>query len=383
MDCLLEISEIGNKLRGKFAIFNIPFLSLPVSTKPEVALDVFIQMNTSSSPLTPFDIVVAQIEAASGKSLHGYIEELNRDVPSLNRYNDPRDIVLAVAALVGNKLPSKGTYLLGEFSSTFDSNWETIKTGIKKAVSFLTDEKILDSRRLPSDVVVYVLAALWGAADDGLDKEGEIRVVLRKYIWRAFFTERYDRTTNSRAFTDYKELYSLIKSGAGSPEIFDDAQYPIAGIEELKSSSWPYRRDRLARAILTVSLKSGGFDFADGAPASYDNIQAREYHHIFPQAWLKEHKFKDYEINRALNCALISWRTNRNISAKTPSDYVNERMEASSLGKSEVERRLESHLIPISRLLDNNYELFLNERARLIKQVADKLCSGQIVEGKL
>ncbi|WP_199533086.1 hypothetical protein [Thiopseudomonas alkaliphila] len=380
---MLEIIEIGNRLRNKFSAFNIPFLSLPVSTKPEVALDVFIQMNTSSSPLTPFDIVVAQIEAASGKSLHGYIEELNRDVPNLSRYNNPKDIVLAVAALVENRLPSKGTYLLEDFSTRFDSNWEIIKTGIKKAVSFLIDEKILDSRRLPSDVVVYVLAALWGVSDEGLDKEGEIRSILRKYIWRAFFTERYDRNTNSRAFSDYKELYSLIKSGHGEPEIFDDEQYPIAGVEELKSSSWPYRKDRLARAVLSVGLKFGGFDFADGAPASYDSIQAREYHHIFPHAWLKENQFKDYEINRALNCALISWRTNRNISAKKPSSYVDERMEASSLGRSEVERRLESHLIPVAQLMSNNYEEFLDARAQLVKQVVDRLCSGQIVEGKL
>lgn len=382
-DCLIEINDIGNKLRNKYSRFNIPFLSLPVTTKPEVALDVFIQMNTSSSPLTPFDIVVAQIEASSGKSLHGYIEELNKDIPSLNRYNDPKDIVLAVAALIGNKIPSKGTYLSSEFSSKFDSNWETIKTGIKKAVSFLTEEKILDSRRLPSDVVVYVLAAIWGVSDEGLDKEGEIRVILRKYIWRAFFTERYDRTTNSRAFSDYKELNSLIKTGQGMPEIFDEKQYPIASIEELKSSSWPYRKDRLARAVLAVGLKSGGFDFADGTPASYESIQTREYHHVFPQAWLKEKQFKDYEINRALNCALISWRTNRNISAKTPSKYVAERMEASSLGTNEVERRLESHLIPVNHLMSDNYEDFLDERARLIEQVAKRLCSGQIVEGKL
>ncbi len=383
MDCLLEISDIGNKLRHKFSVFNIPFLSLPVSTKPEVALDVFIQMNTSSSPLTPFDIVVAQIEAASGKSLHGYIEELKKEVSNISRYNEPEDIVLAVAALLGNRLPSKGTYLSSDFSSSFDGYWPTIKTGIKKAVAFLTEEKIMDSRRLPSDVVVYVLAALWGGADEGLDKEGEIRVILRKYIWRSFFTERYDRTTNSRAFSDYKNLLSLIKTGIGTPEIFDELQYPIAGIEELKSSSWPYRKDRLARAVLTIGLKSGGFDFADGAPATYENIQTREYHHIFPQAWLKEKNYKDYEINRALNCALISWRTNRNISAKTPSDYVTERMEATSLGQAEVERRLESHLVPVVQLMENNYEEFLDERARLMKKVADKLCSGQIVEGKL
>ncbi|ATG88318.1 GmrSD restriction endonuclease domain-containing protein [Methylomonas koyamae] len=383
MDSFVEISEIGNKLRNKFSMFNIPFLSLPVTTKPEVALDVFIQMNTSSSPLTPFDIVVAQIEAASGKSLHGFIEELKKDVPNIVRYNDPEDIVLAVAALVSNKLPSKGTYLTADFSSGFDKNWPTIKNGIKKAVSFLIDEKLLDSRRLPTDVVIYVLAALWGISDEGLDKEGEIRVILRKYIWRAFFTDRYDRTTNSRAFSDYKELFKLIKSGNGSPEIFDETAFPVAGVEDFKSSSWPYRKDRLARAILAIGLKSGGFDFADGAPSSFENLQTREYHHIFPQAWLKENKYKEFEINRALNCALISWRTNRNISAKTPSAYVKERMEASSLGQAEVERRLESHLIPVQLLMSDNYEGFLEERAQLMKKVADKLCSGQIVEGKL
>lgn len=383
MDCFIEIIEVGNKLRNKFSIFNMPFLSLPVTTKPEVALDVFIRMNTSSSPLTPFDIVVAQIEAASGKSLHGYIEELKQEVPSITRYNDPEDIVLAVAALLDNKLPSKGTYLTSEFSTAFDGYWPTIKKGIKKAVSFLTDEKLLDSRRLPTDVVVYVLSALWGISEEGLDKEGEIRTVLRKYIWRAFFTDRYDRTTNSRAFSDYKELFKQIKDGDGQPEIFNDSLYSIAGIDDLKTSSWPYRKDRLARAILAVGLKSGGFDFADGAPASYENLQTREYHHIFPQAWLKNKGYKDFEINKALNCALISWRTNRNISAKTPSDYVSERMEANSLGQAEVSRRLESHLVPVDKLTSNNYEEFLDERARLMKKVADKLCSGQIVEGML
>lgn len=382
-EVLFQIFELGNTLRSKFSTFNIPFLSLPSSTKPEVALDVFIQMNTSSSPLTPFDIVVAQIEAATGNSLHSYIEELKREVPYLTRYNAPDDIVLAVAALLGNRVPSKGTYFLNDFSSSFDTNWPIIKTGIKKAISFLTDEKILDSRRLPSDVVVYVLSALWGKATEGLDKEGEIRSILRKYTWRAFFTERYDRTTNSRAFADYKELLKLITDGTGNPEVFDEEQYPIAGIDDIKSSGWPYRKDRLARAILAVGLKSGGFDFADGAVASYENLLAREYHHVFPQAWLKERGYKDYQINKALNCALISWRTNRNIAAGTPSEYISRRMESSSLGQPEVVRRLESHLIPVAELMNNSYEEFLDQRANLMINVIERLCRGEIVEGRL
>ncbi|EKT4504769.1 MULTISPECIES: DUF262 domain-containing protein [Pseudomonas] len=382
-DVLLDLIETGNRLRNKFSIFNIPFLSLPTTTRPEVALDVFIKMNTSSSPLSPFDIVVAQIEAASGKSLHGYIEELKQEAPSILRYNSPEDIVLAVAALLSSRLPSKGTYLLPDFSSEFDSHWPTIKHGIKKALSFLTDEKLLDSRRLPTDVVIYVLAALWGIAEEGLDKEGETRSVLRRYIWRAFFTDRYDRTTNSRAFSDYRELAKMIKGEDAHPEIFDINLYPLATIEELKSANWPYRKDRLARAILAISLKSGGFDFADGAPASFDSIQTREYHHVFPHAWLKELGIKEHEINRALNCALISWKTNRNISAKMPSAYVAERMEASSLGQPEIARRLESHLIPVAQLIANDYDGFIHTRAELIRKILCRLCDGEIVEGIL
>lgn len=315
--------------------------------------------------------------------MHEYIEELKRDVPDIIRYNSPEDTVLAVAALLQEKLPSKGTYLSAEYSSCFEDNWNDVKRGIRKAVSFLSDEKIYDYRRLPSDVVVYVISAIWAKTPDGLDKEGEVRSTIRKYMWRSFFTERYDRSTNSRAFSDYRQIRSYIANLEKMPEIFDEDIYPVASTEDLLTAGWPYRKDRLARAILSVTLKSGGFDFADGSPASYQSIQQREYHHIFPQAWLKDQGKKEYQINRALNCALISWKTNRNISAKSPSEYVLERMEKSSLGEPEVKRRLESHLIPVEPLKNDDYDAFVENRAKMIKRVADKLCNGEIVESML
>jgi hypothetical protein len=382
-DAIFDIFDTINQFRNKFSIYNIPFLSLPVTTKPEVALNVFIQMNTSSSPLTAFDIVVAQLEAATGKSLHGYIEELKRETNNISRFGSIEETVLAVAALLDGKVPSKSTYLSQEFSNSFEKNWPLVKSGIKKALAFLADEKIYDSRRLPTEVVMSVISALWAAAPEGLDKGGEARMIIRKYTWRSFFTDRYDRSTNTRSFADYKELAKLMADEDGNPEIFNEITYPISQTEDLLVTAWPTRKDRLARAILAISLKAGGFDFADSAPASYENIQNREYHHIFPKAWLESREHKDHEINRALNCALISWRTNRNISAKTPSEYVAERMEKSSLGEEEVRRRLESHLVPIDELQNNDYPAFINKRADLIIQWANKLCSGQIIEGML
>jgi hypothetical protein len=299
----------------------------------------------------------------------------------VERYKSPEDTVLAVSALLNGKIPSKSTYLSNEFSAAFDEKWSSTLHGIKKGVHFLEDEKILDARRLPSEVVVYVICALWANVSEGGDKEGESRFLIRRFMWRAFFTERYDRNTNRRAYLDYQEVLKLLNGEAGEPEIFNDDFYPVPTEEELMTASWPKRKDRLGRAILAVSLKYGGFDFADGAPAKYENIQSREYHHIFPESWLRDKQYKPYEIYRALNCALISWRTNRTLSNNAPSSYVAERMEQASLGEPEVVRRLESHLIPRDEISQDDYQAFLQRRADKIKGVADKLCNGEIVEG--
>jgi hypothetical protein len=396
VDKFFELGDRFAKLRLMFATFNIPFLSLPINTKPDVALEVFVRMNTSSSPLSPYDIVVAQIEAENAQSLHGYIEELKQEEPSVVRYNDPEDVVLAVAALISNRTPSKTTYLSKEFASSFDVAWPKVKKGIKKAISFLSEEKLHDNRRLPTDVVIYVLAALWGIAEEGLDKEGVARTILRKYLWRAFFTERYDRATTSRAYSDYNQISKLLVTGSGSPDLFNSDLYPLAPVEEIISAGWPFRKDRLARAILAISLKSGGIDFADGSPATYETIKSREYHHIFPKSWLRDNGFKEHEINRALNCALITWKTNRKIAAKKPSEYVQERMNASQhvaikthddhpqetqkLDNEVIRNRLMSHLVPCDELFDDDYKAFIEKRAHLVKERAEKLCEGQAIE---
>ena len=64
------------KERNELANFNLPFLSLPSTTPKETAIEVFIKLNTTLVRLTPFDIVVAQLEEATGESLHDLISSL-------------------------------------------------------------------------------------------------------------------------------------------------------------------------------------------------------------------------------------------------------------------------------------------------------------------
>lgn len=369
---LIELIELIGKLRSIIASFNIPFLSLPKTTSKEIALDVFIKMNTSSSPLTAYDIVVAQVEAGTGQSLHDLVDDLKEAAPYATDYLDPADWALAVGALLQGKTTTKSVYLENDFGDNLTQNWEAIKRGIRRATEFLREQHIHDNQRLATDVVLYPLAALWSKVSDGGDAEGEARVILKKYLWRAFFTERYEKTSATRALVDYIELSALLVGDESvTPKIFDESLFSLPELEELKTAGWPKRRDRLPRAMLALSLSKGAFDFADGSQVSGTNIYNREYHHLFPDAWLSNNGVEAKDIYLALNCALITWRTNRNMAAKAPSTYMQERMR---VGKEEVDRRLKSHLISTDTLTSDDYALFLDARAAEMYHAMIDIC---------
>jgi hypothetical protein len=363
------------KVRQKFATFNLPYLALPVQTKPSTALDVFIKMNTSAASLSTYDIVVAQVEAGMGTSLNDLVAETRSVCPTIANYYDPEGLTLAASALLQGRPPTNASYMLKEFGANLVGNWERYDRGVTRAATFLEEERIFDSARLPTDVVVPMLVALWADAPEGLDPEGRARFILRKYLWRAFFTTRYEKATATRAVADYHELRAYIADpGAARPAIFDDNQYPLPQQNELIAAGWPKMKDRLARAILVLALRQGGMDLADGGTASRTSLPRREYHHLFPAAHLRRSETPEADIFRSLNCALVTWRTNRTISDKEPERYLAERRTADDPSDEEIRERLASHLIPFDQMIAGNYEEFLLARAKMIEAAMKKLC---------
>ena len=372
-----DISYKMSEIRQLFATFNLPFLSLPVATPKETALDVFIKMNTSAAPLCTYDVVVAQVEASMGKSLHDLVADTRRACPTIAEYYSPEDLTLYAGALLQNREPTKSTYMSNDFGSRLLGNWDSYISGVKRAAIFLEEERVFDAMRLPTDVVVPVLVALWALAPEGGDAEGRARTILRKFLWRAFFSTRYEKSTNTRSLADFNEIRPLVMGSAVSrPAIFDNELHSLPQIQELISAGWPKKKDRLARAILALALKHGGLDLADGSTAGRSNLKKREYHHLFPDAHLKRLNRTDDRIYCSLNCALVTWQTNRNISDKEPERYLAERRDDNVIGAGEVAARLKSHLIPYDEMIAGDYEAFLNERARLIVEAMTRLCDG-------
>ncbi|MBU1065765.1 hypothetical protein KKC74_13310, partial [bacterium] len=136
-----------------------------------------------------------------------------------------------------------------------------------------------------------------------------------------------------------------------------------------------------------VACRLGALDFSTGEKLNLNNIENRHYHHIFPDALLKEAQIDSL---LALNCALIVDKTNISIGRKDPLQYMKDRYEWSS--EEIVKERLRSHLIPIEELanggykgldieqktikINNDFQDFISKRALLVMRAVEKLIEG-------
>jgi len=371
-----KIEHVITPLRSQIASFNLPFLYLPSETPKDVAIEVFVKLNTMLVRLTAFDIIVAQLEAATGEPLHDLVASLNSSVPEIIYYTEPSNLVLSVDALLQDKTPNQRGYFELDLKK-FAEDWPKIVKGTKELVQFLEDERIVDADRLPAESVLAPLIALWIQAPETSDERGNTRILLRKYLWRSFFTERYDRAVPTAILQDYRVLKKVIAGEAKASEVpcFDENTYPLPNKEKLIQSRWPRYKDRLSRALLLLTIRGGAEDVKDGAPLSIRNIHQRHYHHLFPIAWLKEKGLTE-DPNLALNCILINRRTNSEISAKEPIKYLLETCESSDLGKDEICKRLATHFVDFDLLAQGDYSKFLEERAKACCSAIISLCDG-------
>lgn len=389
-----EISDAIRDLRSVISNYNLPFLTLPPQTSKDIALNVFINMNTNSKPLSTYDIIVAEVESVSGQSLHDMQENVDDEFPIISKYWTLSDLILTTSALIQDQLPSqRGVWNMDK--KEMMSNWELMKFGLRDMANFLREEGIYDYERLPTNAVLAVIAALCCYIPESGDKKGSDELLLKKYLWHAFFTDRYENSAPTNAYADYIALKKIILGRTKhNGELYTVNDVPIfrdhdlVEEEELLTAEWPKRATIRGRAILAVACRLGAMDFFTGERINATNIKDRHYHHVYPDGLLKE-----AEINGslALNCSLVKDKTNMSIGRKDPLEYMRDRYQWTT--EEIVSERLQSHLIPEKELANGGYEgiddlekskklkedfeIFLIRRAEIIIKAVKYLADGR------
>lgn len=388
-----NVSDKIKDLRAIIAKYNLPYLSLPSQTDKSVALSVFVNMNTNSKPLSTYDIIVAEVESVMGRSLHDLQDALDEKDPNVARYSELSDMILTTSALLQNALPSqRGAWDMDK--RVMVEKWDVMERGLSRTAEFLKNEGIYDRQRLPTNAVLAVIAALYAEIPDSGDKRGQDELLLKKYLWHSFFTDRYENSAATHAYADFVAMRKVIcgehrNDGASycikDVPIFKD--HGLEETEELLTAEWPKRATIRGRAILAVACRLGALDFSTGELLNVSSIEQRHYHHIFPDALLKEAEINSF---LALNCALISDKTNISIGRKDPLEYMKDRYKWTS--EQIVKERLRSHLIPIGEIanggyeslsdaqkvekLKNDFDAFIRCRAELVMKTVKFLADG-------
>lgn len=369
--------------------FNLPYLRLPATTSKHTALSVFVNMNTNAKPLSAYDIVVAELEGATGERLKEMEAQLDTELPRLSHYLDLDNAVLQTSALLQGKLPNQRGYFDMDYV-LFVENWARMTRGLRRAVQTVESLRIFDGERLPSAIPLPVMAALFADEPEDGDRRAVVDRLMRKYAWRSFFTNRYEATAATRAGADYKGLAdTLAGDETAYVPVFDEELYPLPGLRELRAASWPKQRRSLARAILAAANYFGARDFADDTIISAENVLRREYHHVFPNQLLTE---AGIDSMLALNCALITWKTNRSIGRLDPLTYLEKRAEHAPEPR-DIKDRLESHLVPydviaaagpydqpageeLRSAVQPDFSAYLDRRAEIVHRFMIEACEG-------
>lgn len=392
----IEATKFRDKLKKLIAEkretvrhFNLPYLRLPATTSKDTALSVFVNMNTNAKPLSAYDIVVAELEGVTGERLKEMEAQLNNELPRLAHYLDLDNAVLQTSALLQGKLPNQRGYFDMDYV-LFVENWARMTRGLRHAVQTVESLRIFDGERLPSAIPLPVIAALLADEPEEGDRRAVVDRLMRKYAWRSFFTNRYEATAATRAGADYRGLADILAGDETAyVPVFDEELYPLPRLRELKAASWPKQRRSLARAILAAANYFGARDFADDTIISAENVVRREYHHVFPNQLLTE---AGIDSMLALNCALITWSTNRSIGRLDPLTYLEKRADHAPEPR-DIQDRLESHLVPydviaaagpydqpageeLRSVVQPDFSAYLDRRAELIHRFMIEVCDG-------
>lgn len=385
-----KVKLLISEMRETVKHFNLPYLRLPATTSKDVALSVFVNMNTNAKPLKPHDIVVAELEGATGHRLKEMEARLDKQQPRLKHYLSLDNAVLQTSALLQGKPPNQQGFFDMDYT-VFADNWNQMARGLHRAIQTVQAMRIVDGERLPSAVPIPVMAALLASQPEDGDHRATVDRLMRKYAWRSFFTNRYEATGATRAVADYRALATVL-AGAGKEDtvpVFNEDLFPLPTLRDLKAAGWPKAKRSLSRAILASSNYFGARDLADDTELSLENITTREYHHVFPGKLLDEAGITS---SLALNCVLITWKTNRTIGRSDPLTYLKDRAQKAP-SPDDVSERLASHLVPYDAIknagpyqtpageelrqeVSPDFDNFLDQRATLVMHFMEVACDG-------
>ena len=351
-------------LYSRFNNYEFPVVTISKRSKDEVGV-IFERINSTGTNLTTLDLLIAWTWS---EDFH-LQEALNdlREVLDVKGFGGLPDKVIlqCLAGIIAESTKTKT--ILSLDPDSVQDRFEEIGAAIAKAVDFLSTEfQVQSIDFLPHLQQIVGLAYFYNHIDIATADQVN---ALKKWFWKTAFSRRYSGQTDDKMNADIQFMKKLRDGDTSGISAYVSELTPSILQKQKFTKGNPF-----TRAMLLLLAQKGPLDLTNGAKVdlgdALSSYNRKEYHHIFPRAFLKSREFSMERINNICNFCFLPSGSNKKISQKEPAEYV-----FSIIPEPHRKGILESNLLPLRMEMysENDYEMFLGQRAELIVQFFDAL----------
>lgn len=332
---------------------------------------VFERINRKGIPLDTFQLLTAWTWSQDFE-LKQQFEEIaaELEVFGFRDIGEDTDLILRCAAAVLLKRESAES-LLNASGALVRERLPEVKKGIRASLDFLQQHlHIHKLDNLPYPTLLIPLTTFFAGPEEEQFSLSEAQhKSIIEWFWRVVFSHRYSSGTKRNLEADIKEIRKLRDDGTSAlgnfdapvgPNLFSDRRFLTSSV------------DTKTFVLMLVNHKPksliNGSDTHVGRVMIAGNRS--EFHHLYPQAFLKKQGVDPEGINCLANFCIISSSDNKKIGGKSPATY-RARLSPSVVGL------LDSHLVPES-LFSDDFAKFVMERSKMLVNAAYKLMGRSV-----
>jgi hypothetical protein len=394
--------KFRTKVLSAFRSYQLPVISLGKTTSKEAVCLVFEKVNTGGVPLSVFELVTASFAADNynlrdtwyGSKLRkvvGISERLKKE--AVLEVVEPTDFLQAISLLqtyerrqqdiaagkAGKSISAvsaKRASVLALSLADYKKWADDVEQGFVLAARFLRRHCFFAARDLPYRTQLVPLAAVLATLKERW-LEPRIFDKLTRWYWCGVFGELYGGAVETRVANDLEDLLSWIADEGGEPRTIYDAAFQPTRLLTLRS-----RLSAAYKGLNTLILRQGSRDFF--WKATVQNLDheevALDVHHIFPKAWCEARDIKPAVFNAIVNKTPISYKANRMIGGRAPSDYLKAIQTHKQVGLADegMDSILQSHFIDSATLRADDFDRFFEVRKAALLQIVEDAMGKKI-----
>ena len=344
----------------RFKDYEFPVVTIKERTNKEVCR-IFQRINSSGTPLSNLELLAAWTWSDQF-DLRREIDKLLDDLADKGYDEIDQPLLMRIlASITIGSIDSDD--LVDEDPSILVDGMKTLKSAIFAAVDFLEGQlKIRNVVFLPFPIMLIPITYFYSLIPKPIADQ---LTQLKKWFWHCAMTQRYKAGTNRLVLADLESIRK-VKDGV-SP--FDFKSINISG--DIFRKSWRIN-SAAAKAALCLMAQGSPKSFFTGNEVDLGTVlsayNAREFHHIYPKAFLAKNGIGFHEANIIANICFLQSSDNKEISDESPKVYFE------NIPVNEKDYILKSAFIPKS-VADGTspYPDFIDARIGVLVETAEKL----------